>query len=139
MEVRLYRPIKRGELVKLEDDKSIVLFRQIMLRKYVLKLDKEKCVGCGICTDMCPKWAITYYPAKFDGIKRVSERPRIDFDSDKCVLCGTCVTVCPMRAITLTLNEEEWVPVMKNNVFYTVAVKALEKRYIGEEGEGASL
>ena len=52
----------------------------------MFKVDKEKCVGCGACVNVCPAGAIS---VKND--KAVI--------SDKCVDCGRCAQVCPAHAI----------------------------------------
>lgn len=52
-----------------------------------VKIDKEKCTGCGICEDICPTDAIT-----------VNETASVD--EEKCVDCGTCVDECPNEAIS---------------------------------------
>jgi len=53
------------------------------------KVDKEKCVGCGACTGVCPVSAI-----ELDGDKaQVKE--------GDCIECGACVGECPAEAISL--------------------------------------
>ncbi len=55
-----------------------------------LRLDENKCTGCGICTDVCPH-------AVF-GIE--GRRARI-FDLDRCMECGACAVNCPFGAISV--------------------------------------
>jgi len=53
-----------------------------------VKIDKEKCVGCGVCVDVCPTEALSVVG---------------DFaecDADLCVDCGTCIPECPTEAIS---------------------------------------
>ena len=52
-----------------------------------MKIDGEKCVGCGGCKAACPAEAITV-----DGVAKI--------DAEKCVDCGACEGVCPAEAIT---------------------------------------
>lgn len=52
------------------------------------KVDKEKCIGCGRCEDVCPIGAIKLG----DGKAAVN---------DNCVECDTCVGECPVEAISL--------------------------------------
>jgi Fe-S-cluster-containing hydrogenase component 2 len=51
-------------------------------------VDKEKCIGCGQCVDICPAEAI-----------------KVDNDiavvSDECIECGACADECPTEAISL--------------------------------------
>ena len=53
-----------------------------------LKIDTEKCIGCGKCERLCPMKNIRMT----DG-KAVSE--------DKCTMCYRCINNCPRQAITL--------------------------------------
>ena len=53
-----------------------------------VKIDEEKCTGCGACTEVCPVDAITV-----DDVATV--------DEDECIDCGTCVEECPVEAIEL--------------------------------------
>ena len=53
-------------------------------------VDPEKCVGCGICQDLCPTGAIS-----LEQIARV--------DPARCTGCGCCVGACPQMAVSLHL------------------------------------
>ena len=52
----------------------------------MFRVNKERCVGCGVCVDVCPAGAIS-----MDNGKAVI--------SGQCVDCSRCVQVCPQRAI----------------------------------------
>jgi ferredoxin len=54
---------------------------------HVPKVNREKCVGCGTCRDICPGKAIHIE----NGIAVI--------DKDKCKKCRKCVKVCPINAI----------------------------------------
>ena len=109
-------PVRRGEIEKYEVENKLILERRFILKHYKLTLDRDRCIVCGICADLCPKDAIEYVPPEFDGIRRVRE-PQIDFDNKKCVLCGECVTACPMNALSMEIEGEERIPVVDANVF----------------------
>ena len=54
-----------------------------------IKIDPEKCKGCGICKKNCPTGAIS------GEIKQThSINPEI------CIKCGVCITKCPFKAIS---------------------------------------
>lgn len=55
-----------------------------------LKLDQEKCVGCGMCLTVCPH----------DVLSVTNDRARIE-DRDACMECGACVRNCPTEAMTV--------------------------------------
>ena len=52
----------------------------------MVKIDFDKCVGCGGCIDLCPSIAISM----IDDI--------VTIDDQLCTECGICVKVCPMNA-----------------------------------------
>lgn len=52
----------------------------------LLNVNKEKCIGCGVCAEVCPK----------NYIGMTEERIPIDAGLT-CIACGQCVAVCPNR------------------------------------------
>ena len=59
-----------------------------------MKVDLEKCKGCGFCVEVCPLGVI------------VAEGRKIRL-SEGCVDCKSCAKVCPEGALTLTGPETE--------------------------------
>lgn len=55
-----------------------------------IRLDREQCVDCGLCTAVCRPNALT-----------LGKDGTLEFDKGKCVYCEACVIACPRRAITL--------------------------------------
>ncbi|MDI6735043.1 MAG: 4Fe-4S binding protein [bacterium] len=57
--------------------------------KMAAVVDKENCVACEMCIDVCPTNAISM----IDDVAVVNE--------DECTDCGTCVEECPNEAISI--------------------------------------
>jgi ferredoxin len=54
-----------------------------------VKVDMDKCMGCGACVDTCPVSALEIVGDK------------VKCDEDTCVDCGACTGVCPVEALSL--------------------------------------
>jgi Fe-S-cluster-containing hydrogenase component 2 len=50
-------------------------------------IDKNKCIGCGTCINICPVGAISIKNGK------------AIIDQNKCIKCGKCLDVCSQEAI----------------------------------------
>ena len=108
--------IVRADVMKRQLDKKLVLERKTLVRRHVLTLDEDRCVGCGICEAICPKEAPKLSPPVIqDG--RLVEKPCVDFEAEKCVFCGECVDLCPTNAIRMEINGEQRVPVFEFEAF----------------------
>ena len=55
-----------------------------------LELDVHTCIGCGMCTDVCPQ-----------GVFEVSRQKASILDRDACMECGACARNCPVEAISV--------------------------------------
>jgi len=56
-----------------------------------LKLDREKCIGCGTCELVCPHTVFKV------------EKPKAHIiDLNACMECGACASNCPVEAISVT-------------------------------------
>lgn len=50
-------------------------------------IEKDDCIGCGLCVDECPT----------DSISMEDEKAEIDMDH--CIRCGKCHDICPQDAV----------------------------------------
>ena len=64
-----------------------------MLRK-IIKIDEEKCVGCGLCADACHEGAIGMVDGKAKLLRE-----------DYCDGLGDCLPACPVDAINFEMRE----------------------------------
>ena len=53
----------------------------------MVHIDKEKCIGCGLCAGDCLGKAISLESGKAEMIKG-------------CFMCGHCVAICPTEAVS---------------------------------------
>jgi len=58
---------------------------------YVVKVNREKCTGCGSCVTICPV-AVLELESNLSKVVRQQE----------CIGCMACVEGCPEGAITVT-------------------------------------
>ena len=69
--------------------------RHLYLKDVVtLTLQKDKCIGCGMCVNVCPHGV-------FDiNIERdMAGKKAVITDRDACMECGACALNCPVQAI----------------------------------------
>lgn len=66
------------------------LYFRSKTREYTdkVKIDSEKCVGCGKCVKLCP-------------MKNLSLEQDVAKAQDRCTMCYRCINICPKQAITL--------------------------------------
>jgi len=63
----------------------------------MLKVRKDLCMGCGLCVESCPRWAISLLWGQ------------AEIDHGRCDSCRLCLEICPEGAIveTVTVSKDE--------------------------------
>lgn len=59
------------------------------MKKYQVKVNTDKCTGCGLCSRVCVSHNLIIRQGKAKIIM------------DKCIMCGQCSAVCPQKAISI--------------------------------------
>lgn len=57
-----------------------------------LTFDKERCKGCGLCVQACPKQILAVSDTQSNGKGYYVVEMT---DEDKCIACAFCATMCP--------------------------------------------
>lgn len=69
----------------------------------MIEINSERCKGCGLCVDVCPKKII----------KIGNERTANGYlsaectDNDKCISCKMCAVMCPDTAIRVFVRSKK--------------------------------
>lgn len=69
---------------------------------FYVKIDKEKCKGCGLCTTVCPKNLLSISK---DVLNSKGFNPSQITNQEACIGCSGCATICPDVAITISKSE----------------------------------
>ncbi len=64
----------------------------------LIKINHEKCIGCGACVNACPPNALE--------MLRSEDKKVLRYYAGRCIFCWRCVEVCPVGAIEGTREFE---------------------------------
>ncbi len=59
----------------------------------MVKVNEQKCIGCGKCASVCPVSAI-----------RIEDK-KAKIDERLCIGCGSCISVCPVGALSFDVPQ----------------------------------
>ncbi|MFH1240765.1 MAG: 4Fe-4S binding protein [Pseudomonadota bacterium] len=70
----------------------------LMAVYFTRETDREECIGCGACEEICP----------VDAVKLVDDKALVDLNW--CIGCGVCAVSCPAGAISIRRRFERKAP-----------------------------
>ena len=65
------------------------------MRRHQVRIDTDKCVGCGMCAKICVANNITINHKKAETVL------------EDCLLCGQCTAICPKKALMISGYHSE--------------------------------
>ena len=66
-----------------------------MASKKYAKVDKNRCVACGVCVKECSMQAVTVWKGCYASVEK-----------DSCIGCGKCAKSCPAGSISVVDRVE---------------------------------
>lgn len=94
-----------------EGTNQVKYIKRFLITKTELYYDPDKCIDCELCTQTCPKEAISSIP---EGDPKLGPGP-VGVDLDNCILCGICDWICPTDALVLKVDDERRLMLRENN------------------------
>jgi heterodisulfide reductase subunit A len=73
---------------------TILAQNQVQISPLISQIDQSKCIGCGLCVELCPFGAIKAEEIE-EGVTRAVNIPA------SCKGCGMCAASCPQHAIDM--------------------------------------
>ncbi len=73
-------------------------------KTYLLKMDHERCKGCGLCVDFCPKDVLALTTDKLNA-KGLTYACCIE--PENCIGCMSCTMICPDTAIEISEEVDD--------------------------------
>ena len=70
---------------------------------YTLIIDRERCKGCGLCVNFCPKTVLEIS----NDLNKKGYYPAFQARPEDCIHCGTCYLMCPDVAISILPETPE--------------------------------
>ena len=82
---------------------------------YVISIDEEKCIACGICIDRC----------QLDALEIVDDKCMVN---DRCIGCGVCAITCPEDALELVKRPAKEIEKPPKNITLWMLIKSIKRK-----------
>ena len=92
---------RRSEKSKTEDARHVTVTQRMWVDSLKLTVDKEKCIGCEMCKQVCPREAIRHKQEEAIALRLKVISPVPVLEEEKCSMCGLCAVFCPAGAVRL--------------------------------------
>jgi 2-oxoglutarate ferredoxin oxidoreductase subunit delta len=73
-----------------------------MKKRFKVVFNREKCKGCELCINFCPKKILALDPE----VNAKGYHPAGITDQESCIGCASCATMCPDYCISIYQLEE---------------------------------
>jgi len=73
--------------------KVSVMFPNVNISNYLVNINQDVCIGCGICVEKC-----------FNQVLEINDQGKSERVGEECVGCGVCAYLCPENAISLIIG-----------------------------------
>jgi 2-oxoglutarate ferredoxin oxidoreductase subunit delta len=70
----------------------------------MITFDKEKCQGCSLCIEVCPKKILTIDNTRVNGR---GHSPVTITDEKSCIMCALCAMMCPDCVIEVSKEVKD--------------------------------
>ncbi|MEE8389678.1 MAG: 4Fe-4S binding protein [Anaerolineae bacterium] len=77
------------------------------MAKGLVIIDEDRCKGCGMCVDACPKQVLQLAEGRFNA---KGYRPVEDVNPDACTGCVMCAIICPDVVFTVYRQRRKLKP-----------------------------
>ncbi len=146
VEVSQHPKIKLITYAEVDSIEGSVGNYKVKIRKKAAYVDREKCTGCGLCMEKCPKKVLSEFDRGLSKRKAiytpfpqaVPNKPVIDASS--CIFlntgrCGICKEVCPVDAINFE-DKDEYIEEEVGAVVVATGYEPYPKERLSEYGNG---